>query len=98
MPRMTGLMPMARPSGMPIRQASRKAPKTRAVEISTCCQNGVPVKPWVQMSRNFRTIACGAGMNSGLTSPAVVTAHHSSRMPAMVSRLSQVVLPCPGTP
>ena len=89
---------MPRPSGMPTQQASRNAPKTRTVEISTCCQNGVPVKPSFDMAMNFSTIDCGDGTKRGFTQPMVVTSHQTNRRAAMVSRLSQSVSPDPGTP
>ncbi len=83
---------------MPMRQASRKAPNTRAAEIRICSQSGVPVKPFCHTATNFCTIACGDGRNSGLTQPMVVTAHQTKTSAAMVAKLSIMVSPWPGTP
>ena len=98
MPRTTGLIPIASPSGRPIAQASKNAPNTRAVDISTCSTNGVPVKPLFQISKNFLTIETGEGTNSGLTQPISVTSHQTAKKKAIDKAESQSVLPCPGTP
>ena len=98
MPRISGLIPMDSPRGMPITQARAKAPKTRSVLTSTCSRNGVPVKPFCQMVTNLVTTAPGEGTNSGLTQPIAVTSHQTNRNPATDAMDSHIVLPCPGTP
>ena len=98
MPRINGLIPMASPSGMPMTQARRKAPNTRAVEIIRCVKERVFGEAFVPDRTNLVSDGLGEGTNSGLTQPIQVTSHQTKRMHAIETTESQNVFPCPGTP
>lgn len=83
---------------MPMAQANRKALNTLPAEIRMCTQSAEPVNPSLQMFKNFTTILCGEGTNSGLTQPIAVINHQKKSSIAIVVKLSNTVFPEPGTP